>query len=87
MEEIEASRKRIKKTMEEEENLIEADEEAEPAVVGSEEMELLINGVLERIERFTQLVSELLEAGKTLFKDLTNEFEDRMITQDTQRTD
>ncbi|KAF9601688.1 hypothetical protein IFM89_021818 [Coptis chinensis] len=49
-------------------------------IVGSEEMEIRINTILERIEQFTQQVSELLEAGKTLFKDLSAEFEERMIT-------
>ncbi|KAI3872957.1 hypothetical protein MKX03_019646, partial [Papaver bracteatum] len=77
--EIETSRKRIKQTMEEveEEEENENDlvmEEAETVAVGSEEMENLINGVLEKIERFTQQVSEMLDAGKTLFKDLSNEF-------------
>ncbi|MCL7023908.1 hypothetical protein MKW94_000340 [Papaver nudicaule] len=81
MDEIETSRKRIRQTMfeeEENENGL-AMEEAETVVQGSEEMESLINGVLEKIERFTQQVSEMLEAGKTLFKDLSNEFEERII--------
>ncbi|MCL7047397.1 hypothetical protein MKW94_014423 [Papaver nudicaule] len=81
MDEIETLRKRIKQTMfeeEENENGL-AMEEAETVVQGSEEMESLINGVLEKIERFTQQVSEMLEAGKTLFKDLSNEFEERII--------
>ncbi|XP_030932941.1 uncharacterized protein LOC115958838 [Quercus lobata] len=42
-------------------------------------MELNIAQVLEKIERFTQLVSGLLESGKTSFKELSNEFEERMI--------
>ncbi|KAI3924994.1 hypothetical protein MKW92_040222 [Papaver armeniacum] len=54
-------------------------EEAETVAVGSEEMESLINGVLEKIDRFTQQVSEMLDAGKTLFKYLSNEFEERII--------
>ncbi|KAI3898024.1 hypothetical protein MKW92_029855 [Papaver armeniacum] len=83
MDEIETSRKRIKQTMveeeEENENGLVMEEEVETAAAGSEEMESLINGVLEKIERFTQQVSEMLEAGKTLFKDLSNEFEERII--------
>ncbi|KAI3833303.1 hypothetical protein MKW98_006402 [Papaver atlanticum] len=57
------------------------EEDVETVQVVSEEMENLINGVLEKIERFTQqeMVSEMLEAGKTLFKDLSNEFEERII--------
>ncbi|KAL5539851.1 hypothetical protein UlMin_045472 [Ulmus minor] len=47
---------------------------------GSEEMELIISHILERIDNFTHLVSELLESGKTMFKELSNEFEERMIT-------
>ncbi|KAI3935687.1 hypothetical protein MKW98_022695 [Papaver atlanticum] len=83
MDEIETSRKRIKQTMveeeEENENGFIMEEEVETVAAGSEEMESLINGVLEKIERFTQQVSEMLEAGKTLFKDLSNEFEERII--------
>ncbi|KAI3877500.1 hypothetical protein MKW92_051407 [Papaver armeniacum] len=81
--EIETSRKRIKQTMEEEEGEENENglvmEEAATVAVGSEEMESLINGVLEKIDRFTQQVSEMLDAGKTLFKDLSNEFEERII--------
>ncbi|KEH43144.1 hypothetical protein MtrunA17_Chr1g0193561 [Medicago truncatula] len=47
--------------------------------VGSEEMELNISLVLEKIENFTQRVSELLESGKTMFKELCNEFEEKLI--------
>ncbi|RZC93042.1 hypothetical protein C5167_028402 [Papaver somniferum] len=82
MDEIETSRKRIKQTMVEEEEENENGlvmEEVETVAAGSEEMESLINGVLEKIERFTQQVSEMLEAVKTLFKDLSNEFEERII--------
>ncbi|XP_058075975.1 uncharacterized protein LOC131224691 isoform X2 [Magnolia sinica] len=56
------------------------EEETEANVAGSEEMEMNISHVLERIERFTQQVSELLEAGKTMFKDLSAEFEERMVS-------
>ncbi|RZC56053.1 hypothetical protein C5167_014912 [Papaver somniferum] len=84
MDEIETTEKRIKQTMAEEDDEeneigLVMDEDVETVAVGSEEMENLINGVLEKIERFTQQVSEMLEAGKTLFKDLSNEFEERII--------
>ncbi|KAK7819291.1 uncharacterized protein LOC112019798 [Quercus suber] len=58
---------------------IEEKEEFQTNIAGSEEMELDIAQILEKIERFTQLVSELLESGKTSFKELINEFEERMI--------
>ncbi|KAJ4832703.1 hypothetical protein Tsubulata_047435 [Turnera subulata] len=54
-------------------------EETEATIVGSEEMELNISHVFEKIEQFTQTVSELLESGKALFKELSNEFEERLI--------
>ncbi|XVE77449.1 hypothetical protein DITRI_Ditri13aG0063700 [Diplodiscus trichospermus] len=54
-------------------------EQSETSLVGSEEMELNISHILEKIERYTQLVSELLESGKTMFKELSNEFEERLI--------
>ncbi|CAL5208751.1 unnamed protein product [Lathyrus oleraceus] len=55
------------------------DEGFETNLIGSEDMELNISLVLERIENFTQRVSELLESGKTMFKDLCNEFEEKLI--------
>ncbi|KAF3454527.1 hypothetical protein FNV43_RR04975 [Rhamnella rubrinervis] len=48
-------------------------------IVGSEEMEHNISQILEKIEHFTDLVSELLESGKAIMKQLSNEFEERMI--------
>ncbi|RHN80936.1 hypothetical protein MtrunA17_Chr1g0193621 [Medicago truncatula] len=47
--------------------------------IGSEEMELNVSLVLEKIENFTQRVSELLESGKTMLKELCNEFEEKLI--------
>ncbi|KAF3964769.1 hypothetical protein ACB098_12G130600 [Castanea mollissima] len=80
----EVMRKRMKPAMEEKEEdgvvlEIEEKEEFQTNIAGSEEMELNIAQILEKIERFTQLVSELLESGKTSFKELSNEFEERMI--------
>ncbi|XP_017979807.1 PREDICTED: uncharacterized protein LOC18613839 isoform X2 [Theobroma cacao] len=54
-------------------------EQSETNIVGSEEMELNISHIFEKIERFTQLVSELLESWKTMFKELSDEFEERLI--------
>ncbi|KAL4596387.1 hypothetical protein ACB092_12G160800 [Castanea dentata] len=80
----EVMRKRMKPAMEEKEEdgvVLEIDEKEEfqTNIAGSEEMELNVAQILEKIERFTQLVSELLESGKTSFKELSNEFEERMI--------
>ncbi|GLT68206.1 hypothetical protein SLA2020_404580 [Shorea laevis] len=80
----ELTRKRMKPAMEENEGdvavaeIVEK-EEFQTDIAGSSEMELNISHILEKIERFTQLVSELLESGKATFKELTNEFEERMI--------
>ncbi|KAL1293880.1 hypothetical protein HN51_054556 [Arachis hypogaea] len=80
-----ATRKRLKPEGEEE-GKAEADsvrtvqeEEMEANITGSEEMELNISLILEKIENFTQRVSELLESGKTMFKELSNEFEEKLI--------
>ncbi|KAJ4955315.1 hypothetical protein NE237_012098 [Protea cynaroides] len=69
----------VKKSDEAIEEVIEEETETNVAVAGSEEMELGIARLLERIESFTQMVSELLETGKTLFKEVSSEFEERMI--------
>ncbi|KAK6239597.1 hypothetical protein QUC31_005066 [Theobroma cacao] len=84
----EAMRKRMKPDMEEKEDdhvsnetVMETTEkeQSETNIVGSEEMELNISHIFEKIERFTQLVSELLESWKTMFKELSDEFEERLI--------
>ncbi|GKU90531.1 hypothetical protein SLEP1_g4516 [Rubroshorea leprosula] len=83
----EVSRKRMKPAVEEERGSVRDEaalqiaekEETEIGVMGSEEMELNITHIFERIERFTNLVSELLESGRTMFKELSNEFEERLI--------
>ncbi|PIA40753.1 hypothetical protein AQUCO_02400072v1 [Aquilegia coerulea] len=86
-EEIETSRKRMKQAMEEDEGEMGggdvgevAEGEIETAFVGSEEMAYHINAIHERIEQFTQQVVELLDKGKTLFKNLSADFEERLIT-------
>lgn len=48
-------------------------------LVASDEMELHIAQILDKIESFTHTVSNLLESGKTMFKELSNEFEERLI--------
>ncbi|KAG6415504.1 hypothetical protein SASPL_122916 [Salvia splendens] len=45
----------------------------------SELVEMEISHILEKINNFTQMVSELLESGKSMLKELSNEFEERMI--------
>ncbi|VVB13014.1 unnamed protein product [Arabis nemorensis] len=54
-------------------------EETETKLLASDEMELNIAQILDKIESFTQTVSNLLESGKTMFKELSNEFEERLI--------
>ncbi|XP_006341496.1 uncharacterized protein [Solanum tuberosum] len=55
------------------------EEETAVATLASEQVELEIANILEKINRFTNLVSELLESGKSMLKELSNEFEERMI--------
>ncbi|CAJ1977913.1 unnamed protein product [Sphenostylis stenocarpa] len=79
-----ATRKRMKPEVEEKvggkakSKTIE-EEEFEANIAGSEEMELSISLILEKIEDYTQRVSELLESGKTMLKDLSDEFERKII--------
>ncbi|KAK9923903.1 hypothetical protein M0R45_032300 [Rubus argutus] len=54
-------------------------EEFETKVAGSEEVELSISHILEKIDRFTEMISELLESGKTMFKKIGDEYEERLI--------
>ncbi|XP_038681191.1 uncharacterized protein LOC119982080 isoform X1 [Tripterygium wilfordii] len=78
-------RKRMKLSMPEKEG--DAGDEAGLEIVEKEnietnimgEMEVKIANIHEKIENFTQLVSELLESGKLMFKELSNEFEERLI--------
>ncbi|XP_012831277.1 PREDICTED: uncharacterized protein LOC105952288 [Erythranthe guttata] len=55
------------------------EEENELRASNSEQVEMEIARILEKINHFTQMVSELLESGKSMLKELTNEFEERMI--------
>ncbi|CAN0923868.1 CCHC-type zinc finger nucleic acid binding protein [Linum grandiflorum] len=54
-------------------------EQAEGNIVVSDEMAANISQITEKIERFTERVSEMLESGKAMFKDLSNQFEERLI--------
>ncbi|GAB4856027.1 hypothetical protein Ancab_024666 [Ancistrocladus abbreviatus] len=81
-----STRKRKPETMEE--NKIEmgdgaskeaTEEETEMNFSGSEDMELGIARIFEKVDRFNQLVSELLESGKLLFNKLMQDFEDRIL--------
>ncbi|CAN6867228.1 unnamed protein product [Brassica oleracea var. botrytis] len=55
------------------------DENETTKLVASDEMELRISQILDKIESFTQTVSNLLDSGKTMLKELSNEFEERLI--------
>ncbi|KAL2924485.1 hypothetical protein RDABS01_023353 [Bienertia sinuspersici] len=55
------------------------EEENEMNFAGSEEMELGISRILEKVEAFNHLVSEMLESGKSLFNKLNQEFEERVL--------
>lgn len=82
------ARKRLKHAMEEnEQEIIDGTSleivekgETDMNIVGSEEMELNFAHIFEKIEHFTQMVSELLESGKAMFKEMSNEFEERLIS-------
>ncbi|XP_068661223.1 uncharacterized protein [Aristolochia californica] len=47
--------------------------------MASEEMEASISRILQKIEHFTDRVSELLEAGKKLFKEMSDDLEEKLI--------
>ncbi|KAK7278096.1 hypothetical protein RJT34_23121 [Clitoria ternatea] len=79
-----STRKRMKPEVEEKagdeaESKTVQEEEFETNIPVSEEMELSISLILEKIENYTQRVSELLESGKTMFKELSDEFEEKLI--------
>ncbi|GAB2287047.1 hypothetical protein Dimus_021434 [Dionaea muscipula] len=54
-------------------------EEAEMNFLGSDEMEQGIARIFEKVDKFNQQVSDLLEAGKALFHRLSREFEERVL--------
>ncbi|CAI0446400.1 unnamed protein product [Linum tenue] len=72
--------KRLKLGMEEKDREVnEKEEQLEGSLVVSDEMEANISQILENIDRFTQMVTELMEAGKAMFKELSNDFEERLL--------
>ncbi|KAJ4747001.1 knotted 1-binding protein [Rhynchospora pubera] len=76
--ELEGLQKRIK--LSDPKEGIEGEGEGEHCVAASEETELQIQRILDKINSFTQQVSEILEAGKALFKDLSTDFEEHLIS-------
>ncbi|KAK4350109.1 hypothetical protein RND71_029422 [Anisodus tanguticus] len=56
------------------------EEETAAATLASEQVELEVANILEKINRFTNLFSELLDSGKSMLKELSNEFEERIIS-------
>ncbi|KAG6508828.1 hypothetical protein ZIOFF_034210 [Zingiber officinale] len=48
--------------------------------MGSQDVEEHFQRIFEKVERYTHQVEELLEAGRTLFKNLSPEFEERLIS-------
>ncbi|KAK9692332.1 hypothetical protein RND81_09G257100 [Saponaria officinalis] len=55
------------------------EEETEMNFYGSEEMKHGVAHILEKIEGFNQLVSEMLESGKAHFNKLNTDFEERIL--------
>ncbi|KAK4375486.1 hypothetical protein RND71_006163 [Anisodus tanguticus] len=66
------SRMEVAKDADEENALI-------PVPMASEQMEADIAIIFQKMDHFTNLVSELLESGKSMLKELSNEFEERLI--------
>ncbi|KAL1558710.1 hypothetical protein AAHA92_09142 [Salvia divinorum] len=78
--------KRMKSSVEEKEllalqdgSVVEVPAEDNVVTSNSELVEMEISHILEKINNFTQMVSELLESGKSMLKELSNEFEEHMI--------
>ncbi|XP_050382423.1 uncharacterized protein LOC126799294 [Argentina anserina] len=82
---VESTRKRMKPDSREEgeggasDSEMAQREEYETSVAGSEEVELSISHILEKIDRFTEMISELLDSGKVMFKKMSDEYEERLI--------
>uniref|UniRef100_A0ACD5VFD1 Uncharacterized protein n=2 Tax=Avena sativa TaxID=4498 RepID=A0ACD5VFD1_AVESA len=53
---------------------------SEAEVVGSAETEENVQRILLAIDNFTRKVSEMLDSGRAMFKDLAADFEDRLCT-------
>ncbi|XP_062025891.1 uncharacterized protein LOC133742226 [Rosa rugosa] len=82
---IESNRKRMKPDSREEGDGAVSDSEMaqrgefEMSVAGSEEVELSISQILGKIDRFTEMISELLDSGKAVFKKISDDYEERLI--------
>ncbi|GER43874.1 Knotted 1-binding protein 36 [Striga asiatica] len=79
-----AMAKRMKVAVEDGETLVEDESTALVSVEengprASEQVKIEIAHILEKINSFTEMVSELLESGKSMLKELSNDFEERMI--------
>ncbi|CAA6662534.1 unnamed protein product [Spirodela intermedia] len=57
----------------------EVEEETQPRISCSEEIMERISQIFVKMEHFTLQVSEMLEAGKAMFKNVSTEFEERLI--------
>ncbi|XP_074319170.1 uncharacterized protein LOC141656237 [Silene latifolia] len=55
------------------------EEETEMNFSGSEEMNRGVEHILEKVEAFNQLVSEMLDSGKAHFNKLNQDFEERVL--------
>ncbi|KAH6810915.1 knotted 1-binding protein [Perilla frutescens var. frutescens] len=60
-------------------SLVQVPAEENVVTSNSEQVEMEISHILEKINNFTQTVSELLESGKSMLKEMSNGFEERMI--------
>lgn len=99
-EEAEVGRKRMRQSVEDKQLLVaEAEatvgedaeatfgEETETEVPLSEQMQLDIARIHEKIDSFTTLVSELMESGKSLLLEISNQFEERLISIHKEQTE
>ncbi|KAK1354434.1 Knotted 1-binding protein 36 [Heracleum sosnowskyi] len=99
-EKAEVGRKRMRQSVEEKQLLV-ADaevtvgedaeatvgEETETEVPLSEQMQLDIARIHEKIDSFTNLVSELMESGKSLLLEISNQFVERLISIHKEQTE
>lgn len=84
--EFESARKRRKQAIEDNNTEIRdgspkeiTGEETEMSFLVSEDMEQDIARVFEKVDKFNQQVSDLLEFGKAMFNRLSREFEERVL--------
>ncbi|KAG9460025.1 hypothetical protein H6P81_004533 [Aristolochia fimbriata] len=80
MESAKKRKKQTEKTQESQQSDSEiVEKEREPIAMASEEMEASISGILQKMDQFTERVSELLETGKKLFKEMSDDLEEKLI--------